>query len=85
MIVKRGESLGLDWQGAMADMQQQDWPAAMAAVTNPSVQTPSRLVGVRGGRCVGGIAGVQQRGMPKAVAAAAHPNVKTPSDHRLWA
>eukprot|EP00197_Chlamydomonas_leiostraca_P009764 CAMPEP_0202867472 /NCGR_PEP_ID=MMETSP1391-20130828/9455_1 /ASSEMBLY_ACC=CAM_ASM_000867 /TAXON_ID=1034604 /ORGANISM="Chlamydomonas leiostraca, Strain SAG 11-49" /LENGTH=352 /DNA_ID=CAMNT_0049547519 /DNA_START=24 /DNA_END=1078 /DNA_ORIENTATION=- len=41
MIVKRAESMGLDWNGAMKEMQAQDWPALLKAVTNPAVQYPS--------------------------------------------
>jgi hypothetical protein len=41
MIVKRGEALGLDWQGVMQRMQQQDWEAALQAVTDPAVQAPA--------------------------------------------
>lgn len=41
MIVKRAEALGLDWSGAMRDMQAQDWAARIKAVQNPSVTYPS--------------------------------------------
>ncbi|KAG1675239.1 hypothetical protein FOA52_016270 [Chlamydomonas sp. UWO 241] len=40
MIIKRAESLGLDWAGAMADMQTQDWDARLKAVESPGVSTP---------------------------------------------
>ncbi|KXZ55370.1 hypothetical protein GPECTOR_3g499 [Gonium pectorale] len=41
MIIKRAESLGLDWEGAMRDLKAQDWEARMKAVSNPAVQYPS--------------------------------------------
>lgn len=41
MIVERAETIGLDWSGAMRDMQAQDWPARMRAVQNSSVSFPS--------------------------------------------
>ncbi len=40
MIVKRGESIGVDWQGTMAQLKQQDWDAALREVENPAVVTP---------------------------------------------
>lgn len=41
MIVERAETIGLDWAGAMRDMQAQDWPARMRSVQDPAVSYPS--------------------------------------------
>ncbi|KAG2492625.1 hypothetical protein HYH03_009041 [Edaphochlamys debaryana] len=41
MIVKRYESLGGDWEGAMRDLQAQDWEARFKAVEDPAVTYPS--------------------------------------------
>jgi hypothetical protein len=41
MIIQRGEQIGLDWEGTMQQLQQQDWEAAMAAVQNKQLQYPS--------------------------------------------
>ncbi|GFH08815.1 methyltransf_25 domain-containing protein, partial [Haematococcus lacustris] len=41
MVVKRAESIGLDWDGAMKELEAQDWQARMKAVTQPSLQYPA--------------------------------------------
>lgn len=41
MIVKRGEKLGMDWSGTMAELQTQDWAAAIERVRDPAVQYPT--------------------------------------------
>ncbi|KAF5829160.1 S-adenosyl-L-methionine-dependent methyltransferase [Dunaliella salina] len=41
MIVKRAESIGLDWDSAMRERQQQDWQSLMRQVSNPNVQYPA--------------------------------------------
>mmetsp|Transcript_27277 Transcript_27277/g.73716 ORF Transcript_27277/g.73716 Transcript_27277/m.73716 type:complete len:369 (+) Transcript_27277:120-1226(+) len=41
MIVKRAESIGLDWDSAMRERQQQDWQSLMSQVTNPTVTYPA--------------------------------------------
>lgn len=41
MIIKRAESIGLDWSGAMRELSAQDWPTRMCAATNPAVRYPS--------------------------------------------
>jgi hypothetical protein len=39
-IVQRGESVGVDWSGTMAQLQAQDWAAAIQRVQDPQVQLP---------------------------------------------
>lgn len=41
MIVKRGEAIGLDWEGTMARMRQHNWEEELAAVMNKSISYPS--------------------------------------------
>ncbi|KAL6751927.1 S-adenosyl-L-methionine-dependent methyltransferase [Haematococcus lacustris] len=41
MVVKRAESIGLDWDGAMKELEAQDWQARMKAVTQPGLQYPA--------------------------------------------
>jgi len=41
MIVERGKAIGLDWDGDLEELRQQDWAAAVADITNPGVTFPS--------------------------------------------
>jgi hypothetical protein len=40
MIVKRGEAIGLDWEGTMAKRRQHNWPVELKAVVNNGVTYP---------------------------------------------
>jgi hypothetical protein len=39
MIIQRAEAIGLDWDGTLKQLQQQDWEARLADATNPQVDS----------------------------------------------
>ncbi len=50
MIVKRAEALGLDWSGAMRDMQAQDWAARIKVRQGSSISRRASISSSGSGR-----------------------------------